>query len=208
MTDEEITRRIRSMSWKVYREARRAGATSLERADIEQELWIAYCKARDSFNPEYGVPFGAYLTNGLKKFAAGMMRNQVYNRIAEEWAVSMSNHSDDDDGPSIGDRLPSPDPTPDRLVEATNIMEWAESRLSERARLFLQILHEPPQALLEEIKIAEARSDYARSLGVTHMHYSAVTTAAVFKVMDADRRERGHILKEVRAIGNRIVEMN
>lgn len=205
--EKESALRIKRIAWRTYREAKRSGAASLTVQDIEQELWIAWCKARDSFDPSRGVPFMAYLTNGLKKHAMGLLQRGVWGRIHEEWAVSLSGASDDDEGPSVGERLPSPEPTPDIALERRTALAFADKRLSERASTFLRILADPPQALLDELRIAEARSEHARHLGVRNMNFSAVTSADVFKVMGAERCERTRILAEVRSVGLELMEM-
>jgi DNA-directed RNA polymerase specialized sigma24 family protein len=201
-TMDDVKRLIHSKSWALYKQLKASGCHSYSREDLEQELWLAYCRARDSFSEQFGVPFMAYLATGLKQQAHHIRNHKVFNRIEEEWATSLSTPlGDEDGGATFGDVLPSANPLQSAGVEESSNMAFAMRHLSKRARIFVKILSEQPIELLEAIKQAEARIEQARALGVKHMHYSQVTSGAIFKVMGASRLERTKILDEVRKVG-------
>jgi DNA-directed RNA polymerase specialized sigma subunit len=191
---------IRRLSWSIASRLHGSGATSLSREDVEQELWIVWCRARDTFDPALGVPFKAYLLEGIRRNRLAINR-VMFKRIDEERAKPLDAPTgNDEEGATLLDILPSDGPSPDMKIDEATHLAWALSRLSERAALFLKLLYEQPEELLQQVLHLQARAEYAKEVGAANILISRITTAFVFRVMDADRPERTKILAELRTL--------
>jgi len=172
----------------------------MTRDDVEQELWVVWCNARDKFDPSLGVPFEAFLVNGIKRHVSFGIKRKAFSRAAEEYAKSL-------DAPATKDADQSPmvDTIADDFsffdaLEAESHFQFVVGRLSERAATFVKLLRDQPQILIDELKALEKRSEYAKELGVSNMLFRQVTTSMIFKLMGSDRPERTLILSEIRAV--------
>ncbi|OCP22017.1 MULTISPECIES: sigma factor [unclassified Ensifer] len=201
---KESAELIKRLSWSIARKLHGSGAMSMSREDVEQELWCIWCRARDTFDPTLGVPFRAYLLEGIRISKLAINR-QMFKRIDEERAKSLDAPiGDDDEMGSLIDVIASDDTTAEtKMVEETHL-NWALRRLSARAALFLKLLYEQPPELLEQMRLLKARADYAKSIGAPNILASHITTAFVFRVMNADRPERTKILAELRKLSERV----
>ncbi|WP_276122598.1 sigma factor [Pararhizobium qamdonense] len=202
---KESVELIRRMSWSIARKLHGAGATSLSHEDVEQELWIVWCRARDTFDPTLGVPFKAYLIEGVRRSKLGINR-LVFKRIGEERAQRLDAPigNDDESGATMLDLLQSDDPTPDARMDELTHYAWALSKLSKRSALFLKLLYEQPPELLDQMLCLKARAEYAKQIGAQNILISQITTAFVFRLMDADRPERTKILAELRKLSEKV----
>jgi DNA-directed RNA polymerase specialized sigma24 family protein len=195
---------IRRMSWSIARKLHGSGATSLSHEDVEQELWMVWCRARDTFDPTLGVPFKAYLIEGIRRSKLAINR-KVFNRIGEERASSLDAPAGrDDESANLGDMMPGNEPLPDAEVEEITHYTWALRRLSSRSALFLKLLYEQPPELLEQMRQLKARADYAKEIGAQNVLISQITTGFVFRLMGADRPERTKILAELRKLSEKV----
>ncbi|TDW20532.1 sigma-70-like protein [Rhizobium azibense] len=198
---------IRRLAWSIARKLHGSGATSMSHEDVEQELWIVWCRARDTFDPTLGVPFKAYLLEGIRRSKLGLNRT-MFKRIAEERAKSLDapiamNGDDSSEGSLLDIIASGDDSAEDKLAEETHLA-WALRKLSARASLFLKLLYEQPPELLEQMRQLKARSDWAKEIGAQNILISQITTAFVFRLMDADRPERTKILAELRKLSEKV----
>lgn len=194
---------INSFAFKVLKRLHALGARSQTLDDVKQELWIAWCKARDNFNPEAGVLFNTYLHS--------VMRNHINRHIElnferfHEQTIALSldyeMEGEDGEGSSVHDVLADTATPTAEVVEGDSVFRYACSRLSPRARTFVTVLNEQPQELLEEIQRLKEKSQHARELGVPYAQPGRLTSAMVFDLMQAGRVERTTILAEVSQLG-------
>ena len=195
---------IRRLSWSIARKLHGSGAMSMSREDVEQELWCVWCRARDTFNPELGVPFRAYLLEGVRLSKLAINR-KIYKRIDEERAVRLDAPvGDEEQSSSLIDLLPDGGPLQDDMMLEAKHFAWALSKLSARAALFLKLLYEQPPELLDQMRELQARADYARSIGAQNIMISHITTSLVFRLMGADRPERTKIFAELRKLSDKV----
>ncbi|AGC36089.1 RNA polymerase sigma factor [Rhizobium phage RHEph10] len=195
---------IRRLSWSIARKLHGNGATSLSHEDVEQELWLVWCRARDTFDPTLGVPFKAYLIEGIRRSKLAINR-QMFKRIGEERAQRLDAPvGNDGEGDNLIDLMPSSAPLPDAQVDEATHIAWALKKLSERTALFLKLLYEQPPELLEQMRLLKARAEYAKSIGAQNILISHITTSFVFRLMDADRPERTKILAELRTLSEKV----
>ncbi len=195
---------IRRMSWSIARKLHGSGATSMSHEDIEQELWIVWCRARDTFDPSLGVPFRAYFLKGVQ-LARLEVRRKMFKRMSEERAKSLDAPiGDDEEGGTLVEFIPSDAPLPDALAAEASHIAWALSKLSARTALFLKLLYEQPPELLEQMRQLKARADYAKTIEAQNVMIGHITTALVFRLMGADRPERTKILAELRKLSEKV----
>jgi DNA-directed RNA polymerase specialized sigma24 family protein len=195
----ESAPRIKRIAWIVMRQLHAAGARSITRDDVEQELWIAWCKARDTFDASQNVPFQAYMIEGLKRYVRWDLRRKLLNRINDEWTETLD--SPDEDEGSMHDQIASDEPEIGHDYEERSHLEHVSKRISPEAATFLRLLYDQPTLLLDQLLQLESRSRHAESIGVDFVTPRHLTTAIVFKVMGVNRLERTKILKEVRKLG-------
>jgi DNA-directed RNA polymerase specialized sigma24 family protein len=198
---------IRSFAFKVLKRLHALGAKSQTIDDAEQELWIAWCKARDNFNPELGVTFNTYLHS--------VMRNHINRHIVlnferfHEQTVALSldlevggESSGEGANMELHDVLADTATPVAELVEGQSVFAYACNRLSPRARSFVTVLNEQPQELLDEVLRLNEKSTHAQSLGVAYAQPRRLTSAMVFDLMQASRVERTTILAEITQLGD------
>ena len=186
---------INRFSWKVLRRLKAAGARGVEIEDVRQELSIAWITASRTWKPEFSVPFGPYFMNGMK---------QVINRwcgreIAASQFASMSLDMTfgENEGVSLSEVVPDRSASADNTLIEKDIFEKMLSSVSNRTRLFLVLLNNPPEEIYNVFKGLQARATRARSLGYSTFIQSSIPASLIFEVMGADRTERAVIRQEV-----------
>ncbi|MBA8881770.1 sigma factor [Phyllobacterium myrsinacearum] len=197
---KESERNVNSFADRVMRRLERAGAPLHLREDIRQELWIAWCKARDSWNPQKQAAFPTFLYNGMKMHINRWAEKHVSRRFAEVVAKSIDTPMTED-GAKLEEIIPSADPMPGSEFEENNYWEYAIARLKPRAKLFIQLLRDPPAELLKEVDALDARAEFGRSRGHTTFTMGGVTTTLIFDLMGAPRSERVKIAAQIREAG-------
>lgn len=201
---KESAELIKRLSWSIARKLHGSGAMSMSREDVEQELWCIWCRARDTFDPTLGVPFRAYLLEGIRLSKLAINR-QVFKRIGEERAQRLDAPvGNDEETTALVDLMASDGPSPDAELDEASHIAWALKKLSARSALFLKLLYEQPPELLEQMRLLKARADYAKTIGAQNILISHITTAFVFRVMGADRPERTKILAELRQLSEKV----
>jgi DNA-directed RNA polymerase specialized sigma24 family protein len=192
---EDSTRLIQRVAYRVSRRLKSAGAHSVQIEDIKSELAIAWCHARDRFDPQLGIPFQAYLTRGMFNH----INRWVQAEINCSLALDLDKGFGDDDG---GDTLESV--TPDESLEgADDLIIQSEfyhsllNRLSNRSRQFVVLLASPPIELVNEHRAILARVDYAKSRGIAAIAPGRVNKTLVFEFMGANNAERCSIIREI-----------
>lgn len=201
--DSEKT--INSFANRVGRRLLAAGAPSHLMQDVKQELWIAWCKARDSYDETREASFKTYLWNGMRLHINRWVEENVSKRHGEVVALSLDAEMlGEDEDAKLSDVIPADDPLQDEIVEREDVWRYALRRLPPRARQFIQLLRDPPQCLLEQVRQIQAKAEYARSLGITMPTTSRVTTSMVFDLMGATRVEKMKIAAQIRKVGERM----
>jgi len=204
---EASEKAIKSFSHRVMRRLRAAGdggrAFSLE--DIQQELKIAWIKASDSYEPETGVPFQAYLMNGMRMHINREIEKHIERRHTEVLAVSLNSTVGEDTGrATLADVIPD-DRNDFNAFEEDQHFEYAIRNLKPRARLFVTLLREQPDELMKEIICLKRKSDYGREqMGINSPATVRLAASTIFDFMDASNKERTEIMKELRGLGERV----
>ncbi len=196
---QESAKAIKAFAYKALRRCHAAGDRTIELDDIMSELWFAYQKACENYDPTTGVPFLAYLRNGMRLYINRFIDNNVTNRHAEVVGTSLDASYESDEGGSlsIANVLASADPTPDQLAEAKEFSRRVSRMVSEDTALFLSLLVDPPQMLLHQVRQITARADYARSQGMPAYATNHLTFAVIIEAMGASRTDRARFLQEI-----------
>ncbi|SER28857.1 DNA-directed RNA polymerase specialized sigma subunit, sigma24 family [Faunimonas pinastri] len=190
---------IRGFARKVLQRVHAAGARGVEFEDIVQELSIAWCLARDAWKAEYNVPFGAFLTRGMKNHINRFLADAIGD--SHMTAISLDkNLGEDGEGASLHSVFPDAAPLPEQSAIERDSLARVLRRLSPRARQFVELLENPPPELFAEIQAIKAKSEYARSRGINTYAPNQLTAGLIFDLMGANRVERQAIYHEVRSI--------
>lgn len=201
---------IKTFSFKVLKRLHALGARSTTLDDVEQELWVAWCKARDSYNPEFGVPFNAYLVNGMKKHVNQWIERRFERFHEETVAASLDAKvaDNDGDGVELHGVIASGDIAIEDDVASRDLFNKAVQRLSPRARKFMEILESQPPELMAEVMKLRAKAEFAEQINKPFARFTHLTTTMVFDIMQASQAERTKILKEVDRLGEKIARIS
>lgn len=200
----ESERTINAFASKVGRRLAAAGAPSHLIQDVKQELWVAWCKARDSYDETKEASFKTYLWNGMRMHINRWVEENVSKRHGEVVALSLDAEMGEDDGATLQEIIPSDDPLQDEVVLREDTWRRALRLLPPRARQFIQLLRDPPECLLEQVRHVQAKAEYARECGIAMPVVNRVTTSMVFELMDATRVEKTKIAAQIRGVGDKM----
>jgi len=208
---EDHRRLLVKMTNSFHRRCIAAGAKSVQREDVFQEMCIAWCLARDSWKPEITgddgqvkkIPFVAYLVRGV--------RNHVNRWIGKE--IIQANDKLELDGSGLGEESDGEDfhsvvadscaANPEEAAIEADDRRNIRNSLSAEARRFLEILENPPPALFVVLDAARSRREFAVARGVAAAGApKKITTHLVFDLMGIDRGKRAKIVGEIRSFIN------
>lgn len=199
----ESTRIISQLSRRVLRRLPASSVLSLE--DIQQEMWIAWCAAREAFDATRGVPFGAFLYRGLINHINRYVHHNVWRFPEQTFALSLDfQYSGENSEGTLGDVIASDAEAPEIIVERQSCYQAALKRLSQRARVFVILLHEQPRALVREVMLAADKAEHAKKIGAPFAQPKRITASLVFDLMGAPALERKKIVAEVAKVGAKI----
>lgn len=203
--DSEKT--VNAFSFTLHRRLHASGAVTVQLDDVKQEMWLAWCKARDTYQSDRGASFKTYLVGGMLQHARTVYRNYIKRRWLENAAASFEGpigSDEDDDFGSVGSTVPSPDPTPVEMFEGNALAKYGMSKLSEQALAFVKLFIEQPPELLAVVQELRAKGAHASTLGIRHATPQRLTAAIVFDAMGAPRKIRTEIMKELREKGAKL----
>lgn len=196
----EHEKRLRNLTERVYRRIWAAGARTVQKDDIFQELAIAWCQARDAWRPEHGVPFVPYMLRGAMHHI-----NRWVDRELKQVKIAPFNL----DEPTTLDKVNTDHELHEFIadknaVNAVDLLLEREARnlawrdLSARANQFIEFLSNPPPQIKQLLDGLRARADYARKRGVAAcVAPRRITASMILDVMGADRTERSAIYQEI-----------
>ena len=194
---------INAFAFKVSRRLFTAGDRSMSMDDIRQELWIAWCIAVQSFNEAQGVPFLAYLRNGMRLHINRFVEKNVTRRHEEVVAYSLDGSTDDENGSvsnSSHDHIPSADPMPDEGIQQRSSVNALCGRLSPIASQFVRLLYEQPEPLLREVYAIKCKADFASSMNMVVMNSGRLTRSMLFDLLGVPHVKRKSIIEEIEEV--------
>jgi DNA-directed RNA polymerase sigma subunit (sigma70/sigma32) len=201
---KESERMIFALAHRVKRRLQSLPQSIMSYEDIEQELWIAWCKARDAFEPSRGIPWAAYLQRGMRQHINRVVEKNIERFEGQTFALSLDESFGEDGDTTLGEIIPAADPLPCNVVEGKSNYEKAMSVMSGRAKVFVLLLNEQPKVILDEVLMAQDKAEHAVKLGAPFNAPRRITAMMVFDLMGASRPERARITREVEKIGMRL----
>lgn len=205
---KDSEKQIKSFAWKVLRRLHAAGARTLQLEDIEGELWLAWCIACERYNSQAGASFKTFLHRGMQLHINRWSEKHVERRHAEVVAYGFdhtvsSDRGQMDNGHTLGEMLADENAITDEDFSNGQSLAYVKSRLSPRAALFVQILNDQPQELLDEVLRLEDKAAYAKSeRNITVNLNHRLTYVMILDLMGASRNERRQILEEVAEVSD------
>lgn len=178
------------------------GVMSLD--DIKQELWVAWCKAAESFDADRGIPFEPYLRRGMQRHINQIIHTNIEKFPEQTFASSLDKPIGEDEGGSLSDIVADDKPPAIEMLEREGAWEEAVAVLTPRARQFITLVRDQPDELLQETLLSDHKEEVARELNVPYSNVRRVTSSMVFDLMGASRGERAKISKEIKEVGRRI----
>lgn len=193
---EDSQRQIQALAGKVLRRAHAAGARSVMREDIVSELAIAWCVARDKFDANRGVPFGAYLHKGMLDHINRWIQAQIDE--AQGVSLDQPRGSDESAERSLEDVIPDARAIlPDEHAERESRRRLVMKNLTGNTKLFVELIES--DRLDGILEAARSRSEFAKSRGLTPSPVPReVTSAMVFDLMGLSRSDRHEVLEDLR----------
>lgn len=190
---QDVHRLMASVAAKAMRRVKALRLDTIQFEDVMSELAIAWCRARDCFDPSLGVPFNAYLMRGMK-----MHVNAYISREASKLrAVSLDRTVGDDDDLDMHDIIPDQSRPIEEIVGDNQFFQFFVKRLSPRARQYLTLLASPPDELLDINRAIIARTQYANSRGFARFCFHHINSGMIFDFMDVRAAERKRIMDEI-----------
>lgn len=197
-TFEANKRYIDVFAWKVVRRMHAAGARGLDVADIQQELAIAWMKAVEKWNPELGVPFGAYLHTGMRLHINRWAKVEIGASQFAPFSIDSAATSTDDEQQGLHEVIADTSQTPEEACHYKMMRAEVGRYLSPVADLFLKMLEDPPQELVDIFRAKQAKAKYARERGISCFEYRSITEALVFDLLGLGSFERTRVRAEIK----------
>lgn len=197
---------VHALAHRVRRRLATIPQAILSYDDIVQELWIAWCKARDRFEPSRGIPWPAYLQRGMKQHINRVVDVHIERFEGQTFALSFDASASGgfDMDCALRDIVPNKDPLASDIVEAESNYDMAMAIMSDQARVFVSLLKEQPPQLLNEVLMAQDKAEHAATVGATYNAPQRITATMVFDLMGLTRTERSKVTKEVEKMGTRL----
>lgn len=201
---KDSERMVHAFAARVNRRLAALPKVMMSHEDVVQELWIAWCKARDRFDPSRGIPWPAYLHNGMRLHINRMIETHISRLGAKAFAFSLDSTIEGTENATLAEIIPSDDILPEYRIEERSNYREAMRLMSDPAKMFVSILNDQPQELLNEVLVAQDKAEYAAKIGAPFNAPLRITAHMVFNLMGVSQIERTRIRKEVSEIGMRI----
>jgi len=184
---------LRKLAWKVARRLHAAGAASTQYEDVFSECCVAYCVARDHFDPNGEACFFTYLTRGVYTHVNRWAKSQIRNGVALSLDAPVSEDGSRFDFDLIEDETQ----TVGLEVERQDALDWFISTLPPRAHQYLKLIANPPAEVLAISRALDARTKYARQRGYPRFQMKDNLSRVIFDLMGCGPSERGRIMEVI-----------
>lgn len=199
--DHEASAKIvRAFAARVRRRLRSLPRAVMGNEDVEQELWEAWCIARDNYKPDMGIPWAAYLRRGMMNHINSRIDRHIGRFPEAAFALSLDASVGDEEGQTLAEVIPSDIPDASAAVEERSNYEAAKAILSPDAAMFLKILYEQPDELLQEVQKADDKKEMADQLNLPFAVSRRVTRSVIFDVMGISGRRKNEVIKEIQSL--------
>lgn len=198
---EEQRRWILMFARKVQRRCHAAGAASIQFDDIVSECNVGWCLARNAFDESYNVPFFAFMKTGIIRH----INRWVAGEIEDGVALSLDATTEEENFyPQFEDQ--TLEPADEGMVRRHQEI-IGRHLLSEEARRVVELLLNPPQELLEEVKAMQARRLDANRRGVKNIVKKGLTTEMIFDLLGYGEVEIREIKRDFRRVSSVVASL-
>jgi hypothetical protein len=213
---------------RVQRRCHAAGAKTVQLDDIFQELTIAWCLARDKWEPEITlkdgskahIPFGAYLMRGMSRHINRWAKYEL-----RQWEMAPFELDAEIEGDGTGDGTLHDvlaDQTklgPEEIMIKKDLREYARDPLRWKRKLrthkpltantekFLDLMDDPPARIMAIVQGLQARAAYGRNVLKIPSTFAPrrITGSLVLDIMGVDdRKERAEIYNQIELLSDRV----
>jgi len=204
---EDYHKLLLHLARRCHRRLFAAGAASVQLEDIVSEMGIAFCVARDRWKPEFEVPFGAYLTNGISHHINRWAQGQINQSQMAPYTLDAADSSDEEglaDSDALSFDIASQQPDAEQMLIEKKARERAYRRMSPMTAKFVELLDSPPPELYRELEALRQRSEYARSRGVNSTFAKNIGAPLIFDFMGCNRVDRVKIYQELKRLAAKV----
>lgn len=187
---------IRSFAYRVLRRVHALGARSVTLDDVEQELWCAWCSARDVHDPERSS-FNTLLHLKMRQHVNKWIETSFERFHEGTVALSLDASSDTESDATLGEAIPSDEVSAETRVLWRSNYDHAIEELSPRAATYLRLLSEQPPELMDEVLKMGFKIEVGTKMKIKTGQPARLTSSILFDLMDAARSERSSIMAEL-----------
>lgn len=150
MTTEGVALLVKKLANKFWKQAYALRLRDLEFGDIEQELWVTWCRCKDSFRAdnEAGAQFSTYFVRAAVLNMQRFFRNEVRDTI-EIAPVSAQDFVDEEGEQFEPDFFEVYHLDPERQLVGTREFEQAWQMLSPLTQEIMRLALLPPEDMYE-----------------------------------------------------------
>lgn len=197
---ENYDRLIRMCAHKAHMRLKAAGCSTMF-DDVYQEMCMTFVKAQRNFDPSKGNAFSTFLVracwHNINRWAKGEFAHV---------AASLDSVVGDEDDREHHELIADGAPTIEDELMAREIRAKRLAKLTPLARKFVDLLENPPPALVRELKALQARCELGRSRGIAGARApSSISPAFVMDVMGLSRGQRNRVYAELERLTNMAV---
>lgn len=192
---ESNHRFIRWFAARAMRRAIAAGVRGVQLEDFVQEASIAWLMAVKHFDASKGVPFIPYLKLGMQRHINRWLNREIGGVQLAPFSLDKTLTEDSED--AFSEVVADTAETPDEFVIRQDIRARVLRRLSPTARVFLDLLENPPRELIEELRAISAKAEIGRSMGLLRFVPTRVSADLVYRFMGIPPFERTRINREI-----------
>jgi DNA-directed RNA polymerase specialized sigma24 family protein len=203
---EEITfdqhkKIINYLARRIKRRLSAVKAHSITYEDIVQELSVAWCIARNSWDQKLGVPFVPYLRRGMYNHINRWVEREKLQRLIAPCDLD-ADSNDAQLHEILADEYNVP--ADERLIRE-NIRSTIIDRLSPRAKMFVDMLESPPPEIMTEFNAVRQRAAYGRERGLKSIAPKTIAASLIMDLMGCSYAERHSIYAEIRSVTELVV---
>lgn len=150
LTTEGVALLIKKLAHKFWKQAYALNLRDLQFEDIEQELWVTWCRCRESFkvDNEAGAQFSTYFVRAAMLNTQRFLRYQVRDTV-EIAPISAQDFVDEEGMEFEPGFFEVYHLDPQRHVEGAQELDRAMSMLSPLAQKVMQLALNPPDDMYE-----------------------------------------------------------
>lgn len=165
MTTEGVALLVKKLANKFWKQACALNLRDLQFEDIEQEIWVTWCRCLKSFNVdnEVGAQFSTYFVRAALLNMQRFLRNQVRDTI-EIAPVSAQDFVSEEGEPYEPSFFEVCHVDPERQLSGNEELDRAWNMLSPLAQQVLRLALNPPDDMYEYFAAEEAHE--AKKTGI------------------------------------------